>query len=220
MFITGSFVADKTTATYFNKVDAPLTATNFKVLLELTGSEAGIERPGVDIVVVLDVSGSMKGKKLEHMKIATKFLVKKLSPIDRLSVIKYSTNAKRLCPLRQMNRDAQTEIEGMIHELKHGGLTNTTEGLEEAVRVLRERRLTNGREVAIMLMSDGEPNPIDADGSQVPVHDVPVYTFGLGQNYDPKVACCSFFYFYMIKYLNFCIYINTVKYTTSFSVHQ
>ena len=188
MHITGSVIADKTTATYFSKVDAPLNATNFKVLLALKGSEAGTARPGVDIVMVLDVSGSMMGKKLEHMKTATMVLVKKLSPIDRLSVIKYSTKAHRLCPLRQMNQDAQTEIVDMIDDLKHGGRTNTDEGLEKVVRVLQDRRLTNGREVAIMIMSDGEPNPIDADGGQVPVHNVPVYTFGFGQNYDPKVA--------------------------------
>ncbi|XP_057540365.1 E3 ubiquitin-protein ligase WAVH1-like [Amaranthus tricolor] len=182
-----SFIAGKIKATYYNKKDAPLTKTNFKVLVELTGSEAGEDRPGVDIILVLDVSGSMKGEKLDHLKTATKFLVKKLSPIDRLSVIKFSKEGIRLCPLRVMTREARDNIEDVINELEAGGGTNITAGLEEALQVLNDRRFVKGREVAVMLMSDGNPYPHEADGSQVDVGNVPVYTFGLGQDYHPKV---------------------------------
>lgn len=182
-----SFIAGKTKATYYNKKDAPLEEVHFKVLLELTGSEAGKDRPGVDIILVLDVSGSMKGEKIDHLKTATKFLVKKLSPIDRLSIVKFSGQAIRLCPLRVMTRDAQSNVEGLIDELAAGGGTNITLGLEEAVQVLNDRRFVEDREVAIMLMSDGNPYPHEADGSQVKVEKVPVYTFGLGQDYHPMV---------------------------------
>ncbi|KAL2943593.1 putative E3 ubiquitin-protein ligase WAVH2 [Bienertia sinuspersici] len=138
--------------------------------------------------MVLDVSGSMKDKnRIGHLKIASRFVVKKLSPIDRLSVIKFSTHAERLCSLRQMTLDAQSDIESLISELHTKYKTNMTETLEDAIRVINDRRLTKGRQVAIMFMSDGEPNPKVADGSQAHIEDVPVYTFGLGQETDHEV---------------------------------
>lgn len=184
---SGTFEAEGTTATYYNKRDASLKSEKFTVLLELTGTEgAEDDRPGLDIVIVLDVSGSMRGKKLEHMKIATKFLVKKLSPVDRLSVVIFSNQAHRICPLTLMTQDAQTIIEGKIQDLQASGGTNITAGLEEAVQVLNDRRFTDGREVAIMFMSDGNPSN-NYDGSNVSFGKVPVHTFGLGQDYHPKV---------------------------------
>ncbi|KAL2926015.1 E3 ubiquitin-protein ligase WAV3 [Bienertia sinuspersici] len=183
-----AFEGGKTTARYANNSDAPLAETNFKVLMELTGSADAEGRPGLDLVMVLDISGSMKKKdRIEHMKTASKFVVKKLSPIDRLSVIKFSTHAERLCPLRQMTLDAQSDIESLISELHTEYKTNMTEALEEALRVIHDRRLNKGRQVAIMFMSDGEPNPSNADGSQAHIEDVPVYTFGLGQDTDHEV---------------------------------
>lgn len=174
---------------YYNKRDASLKSEKFTVLLELTGTEGdeSDERPGLDIVIVLDVSGSMRGKNLEQLKIASKFLIKKLSAVDRLSVVIFSSHAQRLCPLSLMNQDAQSHVEGLIHQLKAGGGTNITAGLEEAIKVLNDRRFTDGREVAIMFMSDGNPSK-GYDGSKVTFGDVPVHTFGLGQDYHPQVT--------------------------------
>lgn len=184
----GAFENEGTTARFYNKRDASLKSEKFTVLLELTGTEGNEsdERPGLDIVIVLDVSGSMRGKNLEHMKTASTFLVKKLSPIDRLSVVKFSNHAERLCPLTLMTQDAQSNIEGVVHALTAGGGTNMTAGLEEAVKVLNDRQFTEGRAVAIMFLSDGDPSR-NMDGSHVAFGDIPVHTFGLGHDYHPKV---------------------------------
>ena len=65
---------------------APLEENTQKVLLELTGDDSTSDRSGLDLVAVLDVSSSMQGEKIEKMKTAMKFVVKKLSSIDRLSI--------------------------------------------------------------------------------------------------------------------------------------
>ncbi|GMP50293.1 hypothetical protein CsSME_00016969 [Camellia sinensis var. sinensis] len=186
--VSAILAGKKTKVAIFNKTTAPLEESEFKVMLELTGAGSGSDRSGVDIVTVLDVSSSMEGEKLEKMKIAMLFMIKKLSPIDRLSVVKFNQVSHRLCPLRQITENSQREIENLVNALIANGYTNISAGLETGLKVLNDRRFISGRAVGIMLMSDGQQN-IDGDAAQVPVGNVPVYTFGFGSDHDPRVRC-------------------------------
>ncbi|EEF42595.1 E3 ubiquitin-protein ligase WAV3 [Ricinus communis] len=169
-----------------NNNTAPLQESKFKVMLELTGGDSSNDRPGLDLVAVLDVSGSMAGDKIEKVKTAMLFVIKKLSPIDRLSVVTFSADANRLCPLRQITENSQKDLEKLINGLNADGATNITAGLQTGLKVLSDRSLSGGRVVGIMLMSDGEQNA-GGDAAQVPVGNVPVYTFGFGINHEPRV---------------------------------
>ncbi|CAL5389417.1 unnamed protein product [Camellia sinensis] len=181
-----AFLAGKTKATIINKTTAPLEESEFKVMLELTGAGSGNDRSGVDLVTVLDVSGSMGGEKLEKMKIAMLFMIKKLSVIDRLSIVTFNGGSHRLCPLRQITENSQAEIEKLVNALVANGGTNISAGLQTGLKVLNDRRLTSGRAVGIMLMSDGQQNA-GGDAAQVSVGNVPVCTFGFGADHDPTV---------------------------------
>ncbi|GMN28417.1 hypothetical protein TIFTF001_002038 [Ficus carica] len=134
-----AFLAKKTKVTIFNKPEAPLEESEHKVMLEL---RSGNERSGVDLVTVLDVSGSMEGEKLAKLKSAMEIVISKLSPIDRLSVVTFAGDS---------------------------------------------RSLTDARVVGILLMSDVGQQNAGGDAAQVPVGNVPVYTFGFGADRDPKV---------------------------------
>ncbi|GAB2211352.1 hypothetical protein Droror1_Dr00024661 [Drosera rotundifolia] len=179
-------LAGKTQMTIINKTTAPLEKSEFKVMLELSGAGSGKDRSGVDLVTVLDVSGSMRGEKLEKMKLAIQFIIKKLSPIDRLSVVTFAGDSRRLCPLRQITETSQPEIESLVNALVANGNTNMSAGLQTGLEVLNDRRLTSGRVIGIMLMSDGQQNA-GGDAAQVKVRNVPVYTFGFGTDHDPTV---------------------------------
>ncbi|KAK1404089.1 putative Inter-alpha-trypsin inhibitor heavy chain H3 [Heracleum sosnowskyi] len=163
-----------------NAAKAPLEESKLTVLLELTG-QANEEdrRRGLDLVTVLDVSGSMKGDRIEKLKKAMEFVVKKLSPIDRLSIITFSGSANRLCPLRRITENSKTDIINLISKIAAAGATNITDGLQKALQVLNDRRFKEGRSIGVMLMSDGEQNA-GGDAARVKVSDVPVYTFGFG----------------------------------------
>ncbi|EEF38222.1 uncharacterized protein sll0103 [Ricinus communis] len=169
-----------------NNNTVPLEETKLKVMLELTGGDSSNDRPGLDLVAVLDVSGSMEGEKISKVKTAMLFMIKKLSSIDRLSIVTFSGDARRLCPLRQISETSQRELENLINGLKAEGATNITAGLKTGLNVLNDRRLSGGRVVGIMLMSDGEQNA-GGDAAQVPVGNVPVHTFGFGINHEPRV---------------------------------
>ncbi|XP_074319487.1 uncharacterized protein LOC141656477 [Silene latifolia] len=177
----------KITQNIFNKKDAALEKTDYRLVVQLMGLDTGEQRCGVDIVAVLDVSGSMEGTKLDKLKTSMKFLLKKLDEIDRLSIVTFSSDAKRLCPLTRMDKNGQAKNEKLINNLFAGGLTNISRALQEALSVLGQRRQRDGRTTAIMLMSDGELSKRFDHPSTVDVSSVPVYTFGLGNDHDSQL---------------------------------
>lgn len=180
-----AFLAKKTKVTIFNKPEAPLEESEHKVMLEL---RSGNERSGVDLVTVLDVSGSMVGEKLAKLKSAMQIVISKLSPIDRLSVVTFAGDSRRLCPLRQITKKFQVEIENLVISLVANGGKNITAGLQMGLKVLNDRSLTDARVVGILLMSDFGQQNAGGDAAQVSVGNVPVYTFGFGADRDPKVG--------------------------------
>ncbi|KAF2307530.1 hypothetical protein GH714_029481 [Hevea brasiliensis] len=129
-------------------------------MLEITGGDSSHDRPGLDLVAVLDVSGSMAGAKIAKAKTAMLFMIKKLSSIDRFSVVTFSGDAIRLCPLRQISENSRKELENLINGLKASGNTNITAGLQTGLKVINDRSLRRGRSVGIMLLSDGEQNAV------------------------------------------------------------
>ncbi|VAH33943.1 unnamed protein product [Triticum turgidum subsp. durum] len=87
---------------------------NFAVLVHLkapgiTGSgteaagDAPAQRAPVDLVTVLDVSSSMHGSKLALLKQAMRFVIDILGPDDRLSVVSFSSRARRVTRLTRMS---------------------------------------------------------------------------------------------------------------------
>ncbi|MCL7030706.1 hypothetical protein MKW94_027989 [Papaver nudicaule] len=177
----------KVEVTIFNKQDAPLEESPFKVLLELHGV-ADDSRLGMDLVTILDISDSMNGIGLLKMKLAMDFLVQKLSSADRLSIITFNSHgAFKLCPLRQITEISRVEIADKVNDLVAGSSTNTEAGLNLALKVLNDRTRTKNRSVTVMLMSNGVEDA-ESRGITVPISEVPVYTFAFGSECDLKVV--------------------------------
>ncbi|GMN53581.1 hypothetical protein TIFTF001_022699 [Ficus carica] len=183
------FEVGKTQATIINKQEAPLEETEMKVLLELSGSgDIYKDRAPLDLVTVLDVSGSMNAEdRIGNLKIAMQFLIHKLSPIDRLSVVVFSSDSTRLFPLRHITNESQLEIIETINALRSHGATNMAAGLKTGIQVLEDRRLYYGRVGAIMLMSDGDQSLRFGDARNVQVDNFAVHTFGLGSDARSEV---------------------------------
>ena len=157
-------------------------------------------RASVDLVTVLDVSGSMGGTKLALLKRAMGFVIQNLGPSDRLSVIAFSSTARRIFPLRQMTDTGRQQALQAVNSLAANGGTNIAEGLRKGAKVFVERRWKNPVS-SIILLSDGQdtytvnsrpsvgtdyqslvPNSIhrnNGTGLQIPVH-----AFGFGSDHD------------------------------------
>ncbi|EXB62069.1 hypothetical protein L484_002393 [Morus notabilis] len=182
-----TFVAGKIQIEVNNFMEAPLEETRFKVLLELTELGDIEGRPELDLVIVIDISRSMrKGVKLDKLKIAMQYLVKKLSPVDRFSIVTFFDSSNRLFPLRQITADSKAKIIEEIRLLKaKNSDKNIAEGLRMALKVLNDRRFAYGRVGAIMLFSDGDENRGKA--AEVDVSNVPVHTFSFDASHDQRV---------------------------------
>lgn len=183
-----TYEAGDTQLAIINQPEAPLEETELKVLLQLTGFGDNEDRSPVDIVMVLDISDSMNEEnRIGKLKIAMRFLIQKLSPIDRLSVVTFSKESTRLFRLRQMTHDSQLEIIEVVNGLRAHGSTNMFAGLTMGVKVLKDRRYIRGRLGAVILMSDGDQTRRFGDARRVPVDNFAVHTFGFGSDAKPKV---------------------------------
>ncbi|CAN6372764.1 unnamed protein product [Urochloa humidicola] len=188
--------AERVRLVAYNNDKAPLEENRQQVLLELVDTSSARERSGLDLVAVLDVSSSMGWEvgnlpvnwKLDKLKTAMKFVISKLGPTDRLSIVSFSTTAEKLCPLQSMTGPSKERLKEIVENLKAQGSTNMKAGLETGLKVVAGRQHKRGRVASVILMSDGQQNEgADADATTVPIHDVAVYTFGFGADQDAKV---------------------------------
>ncbi|KAL0697435.1 hypothetical protein Bca4012_053557 [Brassica carinata] len=178
------------------------TRGDFAVLVHLKAEGVSDDRPArapLDLITVLDVSGSMEGTKLQLLKNAVVFVIDNLGERDRLSVIAFSSAARRLFPLRLMTDTGKREAIQAVDSLVAGGGTNIAEGLKIGARVIADRRWRNPVS-GMMLLSDGQDNfTLSRSHSQVrlradyesllpsSVNRIPVHTFGFGVDHDAEL---------------------------------
>ncbi|KAI5076403.1 hypothetical protein GOP47_0008468 [Adiantum capillus-veneris] len=155
-------------------------------------------RAAVDLVAVLDISGSMAGTKLTLMKRAMRLVVRSLGPSDRLSIVAFASNARRVLALRRMTEEGRRAALEAIDSLSCTGGTSIADGLRKGTAILQQRRQSNPV-ATIMLLSDGQdsftmrqpestpiPNlaPSSTDPHRQVQFQIPVHTFGLGVDHD------------------------------------
>ncbi|CAL4984304.1 unnamed protein product [Urochloa decumbens] len=167
----------------YHSLNAPLAPNDQKVVLELKGASSATSRAPLDLVTVIDISGSMvlEGR-LDSAKRALRFIIRKITDDDRLSIVQFDDEATRICRLRCATEAAKADLEALVAKLEPCGLTNIQAGLETGLSVLNGRSFTTGRAASIMLLSDGGENMGNA--RSVDPGSVPVHTFGFGSGHD------------------------------------
>jgi len=153
-------------------VESEMTTTNICVNIkakEMTGndSDAPTGRAPVDIIVALDVSGSMEGSKLNLCKRTLEQLLPLLNhPQDRFGLVSYAHTAQLVIPPQRLMTEphkkqwAQTKIQA----LTANGSTNMSAAIEMATQELLA--LENPNPVrSIFLLTDGHANRGIADAA-------------------------------------------------------
>ncbi|TVU30449.1 hypothetical protein EJB05_22073 [Eragrostis curvula] len=132
--------------TEFPAIQDSVTHENFAILIHLKAPHSPVSlssRAPLDLVTVLDVSGSMAGTKLALLKRAMCFVIDALGPSDRLSVIAFSSTAWRLFPLRKMTAFGKQQSLQSVSSLAATGGTNIGDALRKAARVMEDRQARN-----------------------------------------------------------------------------
>ena len=119
-------------------------------------SPSGVSFIPVDIVFVIDVSGSMGGTKIAQTRDALVTIINQLRPTDRFSMVTFESTVSVLLDLAIASDQNKQQGVRLAQGLEAGGGTNFNDGLITGVDILRAQTLTTNIPLVVML-TDGEP---------------------------------------------------------------
>lgn len=141
------------------------------------------ERSPIDVVLLMDTSGSMKGRPLEDARAAAIRFVDSMGAEDRIAVVAFSSEPT---VLQEFTAD-RTRLRTVIGSLAASGETALYDGLVRAAALAAD---SPASERYIVALSDGGDtlsiNPVDNAAQALTRAGVPVYAVALeSPEYDP-----------------------------------
>ena len=160
----------------------------------------GGTRTSVDLVCVLDVSGSMKvDGKIDLLKDTITLLIngqhgqEYLTDLDRLSIITFSNKCKVLCELEKVTAESKKKLTELVGEIKAGGGTDIDGGMKLGLDILKER-MGRRETTSILLLSDGvNEGAFDKFRKTIKskqyssLGNFSIHSFGLGSDHDEEL---------------------------------
>jgi len=178
-------------------LDAPHTSTEFCATMTARDlpEDDDFARAPVDIVVALDVSGSMSGRKLEVCKDTLSLLLRELGTQDRFGLVVFGDEAKLEIPTRKLTKASKRAALSKIKALHTSGCTNMSGGIGLAAQELQA--VESPHEVrTIFLLTDGHANRGISDkdgivsltkgclGATNERREIAIHCFGYGVDHD------------------------------------
>ena len=149
----------------------------------------------VDLVVVMDISGSMRGDKITSARASLMQFVRKLDDRDRLQIILFSSDVSTLTPLSQLGEKRQQVLDSVSGIFEQGD-TRLYDGTLAAYRELSENGDPDHIR-AVVVLSDGEDtassNTLDAVMTEINAASgeggsaIKIFTIAFGEGADKGV---------------------------------
>lgn len=175
--------------------ELPITrdAASAMLVLDRSGSMDPDYYAGVplDVVTVIDRSGSMGGQPIIDARDAAKSFKNNLASNAQVGVVSYATSSTVNIGLTLLNTSVNKDlIDTAIDGISDGGYTAMGEGMADANTLLTNGR-SESRKVMIVL-TDGQTNTgTDQDGDNAVAvanaNGIAIYTIGLGSNLDESL---------------------------------
>lgn len=159
-----------------------------RALIRLEGKApaAGAARTPLNLSLVLDRSGSMSGEKLAAAREAAAFLVRRLAPEDRVTVVTYDHEVHTVAD----EHTQRGHVSQMIRSIETGGSTNLSggwlRGRELAAAQQQERAMNR-----VLLLTDGrancgitDPQTLTGLCAEAARAGITTTTVGFGADYD------------------------------------
>lgn len=147
----------------------------------------------IDLICVIDISGSMNGSKLEYVKKTMITLLEMIQGKTRLAIILFDDKSEILMNFKIVSPENKPMIAEIIHSIQTRGSTNITAGVHLAQQMLGQRE-TKNHISAVFLLSDGAHNcgPIGNDvlfGGDVTKTkcEYTLSSFGYGDDHDANL---------------------------------
>lgn len=163
---------------------------NFYVRVSLKYEDNEIlsnKKSPIDIVCVLDVSGSMTGTKIKSLIHAMCFVVDSLGPKDRLSIVSFESQSKMIHSLLKMTSTNKSTSKQRIQSLVAGGGTDIYAGIQQGYNIL-EARSTKNPTSCVFLLTDGQDRERTKEklelASRMKRNGTSLFVFGFGNDHD------------------------------------
>jgi Ca-activated chloride channel family protein len=160
-------------------------------LITVTPPASAPRRVPRDVTFVLDVSGSMRGEKMEQARAAGRELLTSLDEGDRFRLIDFATDVRAFregwtTATREHLAEARRYLDGLQAE----GSTNISGALEEAL----DTPATPGRLALTLFITDGAPTIGERDPESIAAlasrlrGERRIFTFGLGADVNAALV--------------------------------
>jgi Ca-activated chloride channel family protein len=154
-------------------------------LLLVTPPREAEERVDKDVVLVLDVSGSMDGEKLAQAKAAAGYVLENLGSGDRFNIVAFSS-ATRLFAAQPAPAERRSEGQTFLRKLTAQGSTDINRALLEAIAGSDPDRPT-----VLIFLTDGLPTVGETDPDRILANvaadaakSIRLFAFGVGDDVD------------------------------------
>lgn len=150
---------------------------------DVTSTSAAENRDPIDVVLLIDTSGSMEGDPLVKAKAAAVEFVEAMGPDDRIAVMAFSSEPRSVVDFTS----DRAMLEAGIGSLSTKGYTALHDGLIQSTRLFKDA----GRDRYVVVLSDGNDstsiNNLDATAQAIDDAGIPVYAVALASpDYDPS----------------------------------
>jgi Ca-activated chloride channel homolog len=155
---------------------------------------AGVGAAPMNLALVIDRSGSMKGDRIANAMNAAVSAIERLRDGDSVTVVAFDSSAKVVIPPTRVSSSTRGSMEAAVRAIRLGGDTCISCGMLEGMQQLAQTSLSGDRVNRMILLSDGATNSgikdvpgLRAMAGRMRGKGVTISTIGVDVDFDEKV---------------------------------